>query len=61
MTITISNACNQKYVYIYSKDPRFKKSWGYMKCHVSRLYENMCQIAFWCNNTIGVECTFEVE
>lgn len=62
MTITIYEGYDNTYVLLGSKDERFHKAWGStVKIPVSSIHRDLAQITYWCNNTLGEECLFEID
>lgn len=65
MVITIMRAMmhDDDYLYITSKDKRFKDAWmsDWIKVSKSILFSQMEVISDWANNTLKEECLFEVE
>ena len=60
MTITIIKD-SDGYYWLTCKRPEFTRAWGNgIKAHESILFKNMQEIATWANNTLGVECLFEL-
>ena len=62
MIITIYEGYDKAYIMLGSKDERFHRNWGsVVKIPVSNIYRDLAQVSYWCNNTIGEECLFEVD